>query len=93
MFQYKNTKDDLFTQMSTINLEAFMVILARMWDKWASVPSLSKAAKRVGITPEGLSVHFMQQDKFEQAANCMETENGEPLSCASTPNQSMLASP
>jgi len=35
----------------------------------------------------------MQQDKFEQASNCMETENEEPLSCASTPNQSMLASP
>jgi len=62
-------------------------------DKWASVPSLSKAAKRVGITPEGLSVHFMQQDKFKQAANCIETENQEPLLCASTPNQYMLASP
>ena len=51
-----------------------MVIYANMWDKWASVASLTKAAKRVGTTPEGLSVDFMQQDKFKQAAGCMEFE-------------------
>ena len=43
------------------------------------------------MTPEGLSVHFMQQDKFEQAANCMEVEDACPSS--STPNQSLIESP
>ena len=86
--EYKNAKDDLFTQMATINREAFMVILANMWNKWASVASLTKAAKRVGVTPEGLSVQFMQQDKFEQAAGCMEIEE-EPSTSMSTPTQSI----
>ena len=89
--EYKNAKDNLFTPMMTVNREAFMIILANMWDKWASNISLIKAAKRVGVTPEGLSVHFMQQDKFEQAANCMEVEDTCPSS--STPNQSLIESP
>ena len=89
--EYKNAKDNLFTPMMIVNREAFMLILANMWDKWASKISLIKAAKRVGVTPEGLSVHFMQQDKFEQAANCMEVEDACPSS--STPNQSLIESP
>ena len=89
--EYKNAKDNLFKPMMTVNREAFMLILANVWDKWASNISLIKAAKRVGVTPEGLSVHFMQQDKFEQAANCMEVEDACPSS--STPNQSLIESP
>jgi hypothetical protein len=45
-----------------------------MWHKWASVASLTKSARRVGVPPEELSVVFMQQDKFEQAAGCMELD-------------------
>ena len=60
-----------------------MVILANMWNKWASVASLTNAAKLVGVTPEGLSVQFMQQDKFEQAAGFMEIEE-EPSTGMST---------
>ena len=84
--EYKIAKDQLFTQMATISREGFMVILANMWHK--CVDSLTKAAKRVGITPEGLSVNFMQQDKFEQAAGCMEIDE-EPSTSSLTPNQTV----
>ena len=89
--EYKIAKDQLFTQMATISREGFMVILENMWHKWASVDSLTKAAKRVGITPEGLSVNFMQQDKFEQAAGCMDIDEEPSTSTSSllTPNQTV----
>ena len=78
--------------MMIINREAFMIILADMWHTWATANSLVKAAKRVGVTSEGLSVNFMQQNKFEQASNCMEVDQPQSSS-ASTPNQLMISSP
>ena len=42
-----------------------------MWNKWASRDTIVDAAKIVGISKEGLNVNNMQQDKFQQAANCM----------------------
>ena len=48
----------------TINREGFMIILAQLWDKWATKDIIIKAAKRVGVTSAELSVEFMQQDKF-----------------------------
>ena len=42
-----------------------------MWDKWALRDTIINAAKRVGISKEGLNVNNMQQDKFQQAANGM----------------------
>ena len=39
-------------------------------DKWASDNSISNAAKRVRMSKDGLNVNDMQQDKFQQVANC-----------------------
>ena len=48
-----------------------MIILGAMWDKWASRDTIINATKRVEISKEGLNVNNMQQDKFQQAANCL----------------------
>jgi len=45
-----------------------MNILETMWNNWASAANIVSAAKRVGISKNGLNVDDMQQDKFEQAA-------------------------
>ena len=39
-----------------------------------------------------LSVEFMQQDKFQLAANCIEIENEQVLSPSRTPNPSIISS-
>ncbi|XP_065677263.1 uncharacterized protein LOC136071680 [Hydra vulgaris] len=79
--QYDKKRDELFTTFQTINREGFMTILGEMWDKWASRDTIINAAKRVGISKEGLSVNNMQQDKFHQAANCMvQNQEQEPSS-------------
>ena len=69
--EYNNMKNKLFPAFQTINREGFMKILGSMWDKWASKDTIITAAKRVGISKNGLNVKDMQQDKFQQAANCM----------------------
>lgn len=46
-----------------------MTILGAIWDKWASENTIINAAKRVGISKDGLNVNDMQQDKFQQAAD------------------------
>ena len=45
------------------------------WNGWVSKQSLLKAAKCVGVTATGLSVNFMQTEKFEQAAGILEGNN------------------
>ena len=40
--------------------------------------------KRVGITTTGLSVEYMQQDKFMQAASCMEQQGTASASSSSS---------
>ena len=72
--KYKNEKERLFTSMSTLNREAFMIILGEIWSTWAPPDSITNAAKRVGITDLGLSVEHMQKDKFSQAENCIQAE-------------------
>lgn len=72
--EYEKKKNEMFTPFQTIKKEMFMKILAEIWDKWATKSVIVNAAKRVGIFKEGLSVNEMQQDKFEQAARCMERE-------------------
>ena len=62
-------KDELFPSFQAINREGFMIILRRIWDKWAFRDSIVDAAKRVGISKDGLNVNDMQQDIFQQAAN------------------------
>ena len=45
-----------------------MLILANIWDKWASKEPLINAARKVGVESTQLSVKTMQQDKFMRAA-------------------------
>ena len=42
--------------------------------------TLRGAAKRVGISAEGLSIHYMQKEKFEQAETIMEVDEEPQLS-------------
>ena len=71
--QYREVKTDLFTPNSTVSREGFMTILSDVWPTWTNDKSLVRAAKRVGITKEGMSVHFMQQDQLETAAKCVKS--------------------
>jgi hypothetical protein len=75
--EYKVAKACLFTPTMKVNREGFMLSLANMWDKWATPTLIRKAAKRVGISAEGLNINDMQQDKFVQAANLVECERSE----------------
>ena len=74
---YNSTRDKLFTPFQTVNREGFMNILGTMWDDWASSDNLIAAAKRVGISKDGLNVNDMQQDKFEQTAILMKNTDTE----------------
>jgi len=75
--KYKECKNKLFTTHNTINREGFMRILGEMWTDWVSRDSLVAAARRVGVSSDGLSYQNMQRDKPEQAAMCMPPK--EPL--------------
>ena len=105
--EYKTSKEGLFTPwMTTINREGFMLTLSEMWGKWATKETIMGVAKRVGITVEGLNVEHTQQDKFAQAASCIDVEatdnslsssssstlQGTP-STTNTSYQSMISSP
>ena len=83
--EYKK-RDELFPGFQTINREGFMNILGEMWDQWAPEQTIVNAAKRVGISKVGLNVENMQQDKFQQAANIMATEDS-PEPGPSTPKR------
>ena len=54
-------------QSTDINKECFMNILADLWNNWSKSERIMKAAKRLGISKDGLSIKWMDQDKFEQA--------------------------
>ena len=69
-----------------------MTILGEIWSKWADKDTLISCAKRVGITSSGMSVNFMQQDKFERAAACIQEEIP-PSTSTSTPDSSLIMSP
>lgn len=70
---YRKKKKDMFSAHHTIDRSSFMSILSKIWDKWASKKSIIAAAKRVGISKEGLNVNWMQQQKFEKAASVIQT--------------------
>ena len=57
--EYEKKRNDLFTTFQTINREGFKTTLGAMWDKWASRDTIINAAKRVGISKEGLNVNNM----------------------------------
>ena len=73
--KYEKEKASMFTDFNTFNKEAFMLILANIWDKWVSKETLVNAARKVGITAAQLSIEMMQQDKFARAAECMDTKD------------------
>ena len=52
--EYPGEKDELFTSEMTIACEGFVTILGNVWDKWATREKLVNAAKRVGISEDGL---------------------------------------
>ena len=72
---YRNVKGELFNNTMTIDRKAFMLtcILTEVWKVWAPSAAIVNAARKVGVTPDGLDVNLMQQDKFEQAERCIET--------------------
>ena len=70
--EYRKAKTDLFTSAMTINREGFMLIMAEIWKEWASRETIVASGKRVGISANGLNVDWMQQDKFDQAAACIQ---------------------
>ena len=43
-----------------------MKILSTLWPEWASKETIINAGKKVGISSEGLSVEWMQGDKFSR---------------------------
>ena len=59
-----------------INREGFIKILAALWLEWASKETIINAGKKVGISSGGLSVEWMQEDKFSRAQLCI-NENSE----------------
>ena len=71
-----------------------MLSLADMWDKWATPKTIRKAARKVGISEEGLNVTDMQQEKFAQAENLMDDEKSthSPASSSSSPAPSSYTS-
>ena len=66
-----------------------MIILAEIWDKWATMQSLAAAAKKVRITNTSLNVGYMQQDKFAIAENCIQSGEAPPV----TPDMLNIVSP
>ena len=65
--KYEELKAEMYTGYSDINKECFMNILAEMWNNWALPERIQKAAKRVGVSKDGLNVNWMDQEKFLQA--------------------------
>ena len=94
-YEYKKSKDALFNAMHSLNREAFMIILAEIWDKWTNKQVLVSAAKRVGVTSTSLNANFMQQDKFDRAEFCIQASpsTAHTISTAATPNKSLIVSP
>ena len=91
LYQKHNKKrEELFTPCQTINREGFMNILVQIWNVWAPKDAIVNAVQRVGISRTGLDVRTMQQDKFEQAAKCMDTESSQPSLC--TPKKALWSS-
>ena len=50
-----------------INREIFMTILGNIWSTWVSKEGIVNAFKKCGMSISGLSVEWMQKDKFEAA--------------------------
>jgi len=53
---------------------------------------IESAAQRVGISQSGLDVNKMHQDKFQQAANCMDKESQDATTPHNSPEKSLTRS-
>ncbi len=60
-------KSDHFEPDESIN-KGFMMMILNIWAKWTDKSSIIKAGKGVGITSKGISVDFMQKDRFAMTA-------------------------
>lgn len=69
----RNVKTSLFSSSMTINREHFLIILADLWPNWVPKETINCNWKTVSISSSGLNGEWIQQEKFEQAAACMET--------------------
>ena len=87
--EYRNSRSEMFSSSMTINREGFMTILADFWSDWAPRETIVGAGKRVGVSNLGLSVEWMQHDKFERAAACMDL-NPDTQSSSQVPSSSTL---
>ena len=66
--KYREERSIRYLTHQSINRQGFINVIMEIWPTWASAETIIKAAKRVGISETGLSVEWMQQKKFEQAA-------------------------
>ena len=66
--KYEEMRSVMYTEYSDLNKECFMNILAEVITDWATPEKLVKAGKLVGITSKGLTVEWMDQAMFKQAA-------------------------
>ena len=65
--EFEQEKAAIFKDFNTLNREAFMLILANIWDKLVSKEILLNSARKVGVTGAQLSGDLMRQDKFDMA--------------------------
>ena len=78
---YSVRAEELF-EGDYISKEAFMNVLADIWDEWTSEELLVKAAKRVGFTSAGIDINNMQTEKFtreEAVTSTQETPKKLPI--------------
>ena len=66
-----------FFKDNHINREVFMEVLADIWDKWTNTEAIIKSFKRCGISKDGLSIEWMQQEKMGAAEALQTTETTE----------------
>ena len=92
---YDEKKHDLYNQLANFKRESFMNILAECWEEFATPTVLINAAKRVGISSEGLNEKWMNQAMFQRAAALLTPPTPMESSSASSASQSTfnLSSP
>ena len=64
---YDEKKALIYSSVSTLNRECFMNILSEAWPEFATPSLLVKAARRVGLSSEGLNINWMNQEMFKRA--------------------------
>ena len=84
---YNDQRDLLFDE--GVNRERFMLILADIWNEWATPERIQNAAKRCGISSSGFNVNDMDQEPFERARLLLQKENSQstPSKFVDTPEE------